>query len=148
MTLEWKALFPALVWIYVGMSLEFGRVKMCENLCWLHRAWAHPTVNPLKPMRKAVKILEKIFSYVPASVCGTVQSHLSLGTQGAEFVCGYCSHAMEKSFFDLVPFWFSQSLVFEWSSPWTWYIFQMSVHCFFPWFGWGKVHTESQLYHN
>lgn len=70
MTLEWKALFPALVWVYVGMSLAFGRVKMCENLCWLHRAWAHPTVNPLRPMRKAVKIPEKIFflMYLPLFV--------------------------------------------------------------------------------
>lgn len=51
-------------------------------------------------MGKAVKMPEKTFSYIPASVCGALQSNLSLGNQGTQSVCGCQSHVTEMACFD------------------------------------------------
>lgn len=58
-------------------------------------------------MGKAVEMPEKIFSYILAFA---VQTHLSLGSQGAELVCGCQNHATEMTFFDLAGLALIQSV--------------------------------------
>lgn len=61
-----------------------------------------PQLTPWGPREKLWKCQQRFFPYILASVCRAVQSHLSLGSQGAEFVCRCWSHATAINFFHLV----------------------------------------------